>query len=234
MRRVEAGPGALSLLARAFDGSLLAAGARADAAARASAFADLALRHAEPGRSYHTFRHVAEMLTAVRLLVAADRNRARSGGRPYGDVCLAWPDPACVLAVFFHDAVYDTRAGDNEARSGELAVATLTALQCPGSLVGDVDRLVRATRTHASTEPDEAVVNDADLRVLARPAPEYDRYVRRIRREYAWVSPEQWISGRAAVLCSLLENGVYATLWGSRHWESAAHANLSRELAGLR
>ncbi|SBW28796.1 hypothetical protein FDG2_6015 [Candidatus Protofrankia californiensis] len=232
----------LSSLARSFDAALLSAGARADAAQRASVFEDLASRYGEPGRFYHTFRHVSETLAAVRLLVTADwdrhrdHDRDREGGR---DRPGEQADPmsavsACKLAVFFHDAVYDTQTNDNEARSGELAIATLTALGCSRSVAADVDRLVRATATHLSAGPDEAVVNDADLRVLARPAPAYDVYARRVRREYAWVSHERWVSGRAAVLCALLEHRVYATPWASRHWEPMARANLRRELAGLR
>ncbi len=238
----------LSSLARSFDAALLSAGARADAAERASAFENLALRYCEPGRFYHTLRHVSETLAALRLLVTADRDRGReqdrdwAGGRerdggwarPGGADNPTSALPACRLAVFFHDAVYDTRTSDNEARSGELAAATLTALGCPRSVAAGVDRLVRATATHLSTGPDEAVVNDADLRVLARPAPAYDVYARRVRREYAWVSQERWVSGRATVLRTLLDQRVYATPWASRHWEPMARANLRRELASLR
>ncbi|WP_322760598.1 hypothetical protein [Frankia sp. Cr2] len=220
----------LSPLARLFDGALLAAGARVDEAGRAAAFADLARRYCEPGRYYHTFRHISETLTALRPLVAADR----AWDQPTGHAGAMSAVAAGRLAIFFHDAVYDTCAGDNEARSGDLAVGTLTALGCRWSVVRDVDRLVRATRTHVSTEPDEAMVNDADLRVLARPAPAYDVYVRRVRREYGWASSEQWVAGRAAVLRALLDRRVYATPWAYHHWESAARANLRRELADLR
>ncbi len=226
----------LSSLARSFDAALLSAGARADAAQRASAFEDLAFRYCEPGRFYHTLRHVSETLVAMRLLITADwdRNRDHDRDRSGEQANPISVVSSCKLAVFFHDAVYDTRTNDNEARSGELAVATLTALGCSRSVVADVDRLVRATATHLSAGPDEAVVNDADLRVLARPAPAYDVYARRVRREYAWVSHEHWVSGRAAVLRALLEHRVYATPWASRHWEPIARANLRRELASLR
>ncbi|WP_322750057.1 MULTISPECIES: hypothetical protein [unclassified Frankia] len=220
----------LSPLARSFDGALLAVGARADEAGRAAAFADLARRYCESGRYYHTLRHVGETLTALQVLVAADR----AWDQPTGRAGVLSAVAGGRLAIFFHDAVYDTCAGDNEARSGELAVATLTELGCPRSVIRDVDRLVRATGTHVSAEPDEAMINDADLRVLARPAPAYDVYVRRVRREYGWASPEQWVAGRVAVLRALLDCRVYATPWAFHHWEPAARANLRRELADLR
>ncbi len=37
------------------------------------------------------------------------------------------------LAVWFHDAVYDSRAKNNEERSGELATSTLPVLGVPAT-----------------------------------------------------------------------------------------------------
>lgn len=207
-------------LARAFDGALLAAGATADAGDRVAAFVDLALRYREPGRHYHTLRHVAETVAALRLLVATEHETAVAV-------------PACLLAVYYHDVVYETTAPDNELRSAELATEALSALRCRAAVVAAVARLVVATAAHTSAQLDEALVNDADLRVLARPAPVYDHYVRRVRLEYAWVGDADWVHGRSAVLRTLLDGSIYATTWGLRHWESTARSNLGRELAAL-
>jgi predicted metal-dependent HD superfamily phosphohydrolase len=214
--------GVRSPLARAFDGALLAAGVPADGGDRVAAFVDLARRHREPGRHYHTLRHVAEAVAALRLLFAAEHETT-------AEVSV----PACMLAVYFHDAVYETKADDNESRSAELAADVLTRLGCPADVVAAVARLVAATRAHASSAPDEAFVNDADLRVLARPSPVYDHYVRRVRLEYVWVGEADWAIGRAAVIRGLLDGPIYATAWGGRHWEPTARANLRRELSDL-
>jgi predicted metal-dependent HD superfamily phosphohydrolase len=222
--RLDVDTGAIprSVLARAFDGALVAAGARAEAGERVAAFVDLARRYAELGRHFHTLRHVAETVAALRLLLAAER-----------DVAARVSVPSCVLAGYFHDAVYDPGANDNEDRSARLAVDVLRGLGCPLAGCAAVARLVRATAAHVSSAPDEALVNDADLRILARPAPLYDRYARRVRWEYAWVGAAAWTDGRAAVLRRLLDGPVYATAWARRHWEPAARENLRRELAGL-
>lgn len=211
-----------SPLARAFDGALIAAGAGADAGERVAAFVDLARRYGEHGRHYHTLRHVAETTAAFHLLVAADR-----AGAAGIDL------PVCLLAIYFHDAVYDSRARDNESRSAELAAEVLGALGCPARVAAEVGRLVEATAGHRAQAVDEAFVNDADLRVLARPAPSYDRYVRRVRLEYAWVGGDTWAAGRGAVLQHLLDGPIYATAWAHRLWEPAARANLNRELSSL-
>src|SRR3954466_1141667 len=64
----------------------------------------LAAAYSAPARHYHNLEHLAEMFgVADRLALETD-------------------DPGAVrLAVWFHDAVYDPRANDNEARSAELA-----------------------------------------------------------------------------------------------------------------
>ncbi|CAI7976243.1 conserved exported hypothetical protein [Frankia sp. Hr75.2] len=215
-------PAPRSPLARAFDGALVAVGATADPGERVAAFVDLVRRYQEPGRHYHTLRHVAETTAAFHLLIAADRAEA-------AEVRL----PVCLLAVHFHDVVYDSRARDNEQRSAELAAGVLTRLGCQAEAIADVCRLVEATAGHRAVSADEAFVNDADLRVLARPAPAYDRYVRRVRLEYAWVGGGTWASGRGAILRHLLDGEIYATSWARRHWEPAARANLNRELSAL-
>lgn len=214
--------GARSPLARAFDCALAAVGARADTGERVAAFVDLVRRYQEAGRHYHTLRHVAEMTAAFHLLIAADRAAV-----------VDLRVPVCQLAVHFHDAVHDPRADDNERRSAELAAGVLAALGCPADVIADVGRLVLATADHTSTSTDEAFVNDADLRVLARPASAYDRYVRRVRLEYAWVGEGAWGAGRGRLLRRLLDGPIYATQWAGLHWEPTARANLNRELAAL-
>jgi len=58
----------------------------------------LAARHGEPGRAYHTLRHLAEMLA---LLDTALLEGAVQEG-PEADLI--------ELSVFFHDLVYDPKA----------------------------------------------------------------------------------------------------------------------------
>src|SRR5690242_14027091 len=67
---------------------------------------DLARRYSEPHRRYHTLAHVEELLALLRDFELQDRDSVEA-------------------AVWFHDAIYDTRATDNEARSAELAATAL-------------------------------------------------------------------------------------------------------------
>ena len=184
-------------------------------------FADLEERYSHPIRFYHTLAHVAAMLQT-----ANDLERR-----------MAVPDIAAVrLAVWFHDAVYDTRAADNEERSAEYAAAVLGRQSVSEPTLGAVRRLIIATKAHQVTpdDTDGQVMVDADLAILGAPAAEYEGYVHAVRREYAWVSEPDWRTGRSRVLASFLQRPlIYHTPPMRDMREDAARRNLHRELESL-
>jgi predicted metal-dependent HD superfamily phosphohydrolase len=172
-------------------------------------------RWSEPHRRYHDVTHLAAVLSTLDELAASAEVR---------------------LAAWYHDAVYDPRASDNEERSARLAGEELTRLGLGDDRAGEVARLVRVTAGHdpEDGDADGAVLCDADLAVLARPAPEYDRYAAAIREEYAHLPDEAFRAGRAAVLRHLLDlPALYRTPHLRERWEAPARANLRRELDGL-
>ncbi|MCB1151504.1 hypothetical protein KDK88_08125, partial [bacterium] len=142
---------------------------------------DLRRRHAEPQRHYHTWAHVRALLDWL------DRVR--------GDLA----DAAAVeLAVLYHDAVYDPRAMDNEARSADLLLADLAGHVEPARLAR-ARAMILATADHEPVETDDAglandgLANDAahfldmDLSILGAEPAAFDAYEAAIRREYAFV-----------------------------------------------
>ena len=176
--------------------------------------AELLRRYAEPHRHYHDQRHLREVLDAVdRLGHHADELEAVR------------------LAAWFHDAVYDPRADDNEDRSAAMAQASL-----PPQLADEVARLVRLTAQHdpAPGDRDGAVLCDADLAILGADERRYDEYAADVRKEYAHVSEQAFRAGRAAVLRGLLaRERLYRTSTAYELWEEQARANLRRELSAL-
>jgi predicted metal-dependent HD superfamily phosphohydrolase len=192
-------------------------GARDDVAGAGAA---LLARWAEPHRGYHDVAHLAEVLDRVDLLAAeADQ-----------------PD-AVRLAAWFHDAVYDPTATDNEERSAGVAATTLRQLAVEPGLVEEVVRLVRLTTTHEVPDDDRdgAVLCDADLAVLASNEPRYTSYVDGVRHEYAHVDDAAFAAGRAQVLSTLLDRpALFRTSHGRQAWEQRARANLTAELDRLR
>jgi predicted metal-dependent HD superfamily phosphohydrolase len=141
------------------------------------------------------------------------------------------------LAAWYHDAVYDPRAGAgvNEAASASLARRDLEPLaQAPGR-VADVERLVMITATHrpSAGAADEALFCDADLAVLGADPQAYTAYVNGVRTEYDFLTTEEWRVGRAAVLRSLLDRETIYSTPAMHALEATARANLTAELASL-
>ncbi len=166
-------------------------------------------------RGYHDLLHLAEVLEHVDELMAAD-------------------DPtreAVLLAAWFHDAVYDGRA-DDEERSALLAEQTLG----DGPLGDEVARLVRLTGSHRPADDDHAgqVLCDADLGILAAGADRYAAYTAGVRREYAQVPDTDFAAGRAAVLRDLLAKPtLFHTAVARERWEERARDNVTREIDQL-
>jgi predicted metal-dependent HD superfamily phosphohydrolase len=193
-----------------------AVGARGDVA---QAGAELLGRYAEPHRRYHDLAHLDDVLRQVDALAEHAR-----------DVHVVR------MAAWFHDAVYDPTATDNEERSGLLAQTTLSELRVEDGIAADVARLVRGTADHAP-EPgdlDAEVLCDADLAILASGPERYQVYVEAVRAEYGHVDDSAFAAGRAEVLRGLLvRDPMFSTPTGRDRWEAAARANVTAELARL-
>ena len=175
--------------------------------------------YAEPHRRYHTLAHVEALLRWL----AHWQSLAR--------------EPRLIdVAIWFHDAVYDTRRSDNEQRSAELARGELTALGWAASDVERVAALVLATQHHEADANDASawLFLDLDLSVLAQSPAHYAAYGAAIRAEYAWVDEARYREGRSAVLRSFLGRAaIYRTPELHAAWETAARTNLAAELSSL-
>ena len=179
-------------------------------------------RWSEPQRAYHTMDHLGEVLRVIDELEVA--------GEPV-------TDPRVLrLAAWYHDAVYDPRAADNEEASAALARAELPSIGLAPARVERVAALVLVTRDHdPGADPDAKVLCDADLAVLARSPDGYADYAGAVRREYAFVPDDAWRRGRAALLASLLaRDALYTTPTQRSRAEDRARRNLQTELATLR
>lgn len=191
--------------------------------------AELAAAYAAPGRHYHDLRHVEALngLAANCAEEIADRD-------------------AVEAAIWFHDAVYDARRRDNEERSAALAEARLAGRADAGR-IARIAAMIRATAGHAlpgglfsgdladaAARHDCALFLDMDLSILGSPEADFDAYDAAVRREYDWVSDEQWRHGRRAVLAGFLARpAIYLTARFKASHETAARHNLARAIAQL-
>jgi predicted metal-dependent HD superfamily phosphohydrolase len=180
---------------------------------------ELVDRWSRPGRHYHNPDHLLAVLNIVDEF---------AGLAPDAD--------AVRLAAWYHDAVYDPAAGDNEERSAALAETELTGAGVPAGRVAETARLVRLTAGHRVADGDRggALLADADLAILAAAPADYDRYAAAVRREYAHLPDETFRAGRAVVLRALTDlPALYRIVPPRREWEARARANLARELREL-
>lgn len=177
----------------------------------------LLARYAEPHRHYHATQHLQECLGhADRIQALAER-------------------PAEVLiALWFHDAIYDTRRHDNEALSAQWAYQALLDAGGSTDLADRVSALVMVTQHRA--EPgsrDEQVLVDVDLAILGAPPERFAQYEAQIRAEYGWVPAEVFTEKRREVLAGFLARPqIYGTELFNALYEARARDNLLQALQG--
>jgi len=185
--------------------------------------AELVAAYTAPDRHYHDLRHIETLLGLARDCAAeiADRD-------------------AVDAAIWFHDAVYDTRRSDNEERSAALAAERLTGA-ADSDRIARIAAMIRATAGHAMPDfadaaatRDCALFLDMDLAILGSPESDFNAYDAAVRREYDWVTDEQWRVGRRAVLTGFLARpSIYASTRFQASHEAAARRNLARAIARL-
>jgi predicted metal-dependent HD superfamily phosphohydrolase len=181
-------------------------------------FASLAAHYSEPHRAYHNLAHILDCLEQF----APARHLAH--------------DPITVeFAIWYHDAIYDPRAKDNEERSADLAASVIGELGLPVSLKEIVTALILATKKHdASLARDAAVLVDVDLSILGRAPHRFDEYEHQIRQEYDWVPADVFAAGRSAVLETFLARpAIYNTELFRVKYEQPARENLKRSIQRL-
>jgi predicted metal-dependent HD superfamily phosphohydrolase len=183
---------------------------------------DLLRRWGHSSRNYHDKRHLADVLRGIDRLTQ-DESAPGPAQRETRQVA--------ELAGWWHDAVYEGVTGDDEHHSAQLA-SEMLAGTVPASTLFRVQEAIEMTASHEpGDDPAQALLSDADLRVLARPPRSYARYVADVRRDYAHVSDGDFALGRAQVLQTLLATDrLFATRLGHDLWETAARENLTREL----
>jgi predicted metal-dependent HD superfamily phosphohydrolase len=178
---------------------------------------ELQRRYAEPQRHYHTMQHLGECLAWF------EREQA-----------LAEHPGEVALALWFHDAVYDVRAHDNEARSADWARQALRAAGASESAAERVHALVMATRHDAVPEGRDAeLLIDIDLSILGAERERFDEYERQVGIEYGFVPDEVRLPRRRAILQRFLDReAIYATPRMHAQLEARARLNLQRSIAG--
>lgn len=172
----------------------------------------------EPKRHYHDRRHLRECLVHW----AAWRGLAEHPGE-------------VGLAVWYHDAVYDPQAKDNEQRSADWAARVVHEATLGDDVAGRVRALIMAT-CHDATQhgADARLLSDIDLAILGAAPHRFEGYDADVRREYAWVPEPLYRQKRCEVLQQFLQRErIYQTRPAFESLEAQARINLTAAVARL-
>jgi len=171
--------------------------------------------YSEPQRHYHTLQHLEECLAHFDAL----RHLAEH--------------PAEIeLALWFHDAVYDIHAHDNEARSADWASSALLAAGLAPDACRRVHGLVMATCHDAlPASLDAQLLTDIDLAILGAGPERFAEYEAQIRAEYAHVPQALFLDKRRQILRGFLDREhIFQTQPCRERFEAAARRNLAHAI----
>ncbi len=175
----------------------------------------IAQAYGEPQRHYHTLVHIAA--------VVRDGQRVHA---QFDDADVA------LLALFFHDLIYDPARSDNEAQSAE-RMRALLADDVDAGRLSRAERHILATKSHARTgDADTHLVLDIDMAILGAAWTDYLAYAEGVAREYVPVyGLEAYAAGRANLfLTPTLARGPIFLTSAFAGCEGRAQQNLAEEL----
>ena len=174
--------------------------------------------YGEPHRHYHTLNHI------------------RHCQREFDGAAALMTDPDAVeMALWFHDAIYQSGAKDNERRSADL-FRQWSGEHANPVFQQRVDNLIMAT-THREPPDrgDAQFLVDIDLSSFGLPWEVCERDGRLIRAEFAEVADDQYYPGHLRFLRTLQDRSTFfCTEFFQQRYEPVARANLARIIADLR
>lgn len=175
--------------------------------------------YSQKHRKYHNVTHLEDCLAQL------------DGARHLADE----PDEV-EIALWFHDAIYEPYASDNEVKSAEWAWAFLTEQgRSDEERAGRVRDHILATLHDGRAESnDSTLLVDIDLSILGADEDEYRRFEAAVREEYRWVPRFVYRKKRRAILESFLaRQQIYVHDLFRQRLEERARGNLEAAIVAL-
>lgn len=173
----------------------------------------IATAYAEPQRHYHTLTHISDIVGQFERL----RDR------------FAMPE-SVLLALFFHDIVYDPARQDNEAQSAAMLCERLPDID--GAVLNHACFCIWESKGHKATgDADTDLFLDLDMSILGAPWEDYLKYAKGVAREYLPVyGAEAYAAGRPTLFLepTLAHERIFLTEPFAAS-ESQARHNLAAE-----
>jgi len=179
--------------------------------------AELLERYAESERRYHTIDHIDHCLGEF------DRVRDDCGQAD-----------AVELAIWFHDAIYNFPAYENEKLSAAFFMEKSEHL-LDSQFRQDVAALVIATEhISAPEDPDQRILVDVDLSSFGLPWDQFAADGKNIRKELHYLTDEEFYQGQIAFMEALLgRDRIFNTAHFFDAYETKARENVERYLHAL-
>ncbi len=181
-------------------------------------YRELEEQYSHPNRHYHDLRHIGACLKHFDAV----------SGR------LTEPD-AVEMALWFHDAIYEPGADDNERRSAKLFLGCAVG-DADGGFLEVVHNLVLMTEHPSEPQSvDEQFTVDIDLASFGLPWEAFIRLGKLVRNEFPHLSDREFKSEQLQFFEKLANQPqFYFTDFFRSRYEDAAQANLRRRIAQLR
>ncbi|MCH6583732.1 MAG: hypothetical protein IH808_12115 [Proteobacteria bacterium] len=182
----------------------------------ATIYVDLVRRYSEPHRRYHTCDHIAHCLKQFDL--AADLM----------DNC-----DAVEMGLWFHDAIYEPGAADNELESAQLFEEITNDKQ--SLLKQSVYDLIMVTKHPEHPKClDEKFMVDIDLSSFALPWGVFIQDSQAVREEFSHLPDERFFAGHLKFLNSLVRRPTFFfTDFFQTRYEAIARKNIARYMKDL-
>eukprot|EP00834_Sanchytrium_tribonematis_P003304 NODE_123_length_17687_cov_0.732261.p10 type:complete len:219 gc:universal NODE_123_length_17687_cov_0.732261:14834-14178(-) len=173
--------------------------------------------YAESGRYYHTINHVESLLESYKTNILRIKNHV-----------------AVLLAIYFHDLVYNPLSRSNEEDSIIVFQNFAEEVELSEALISLVSIMIRSTIKHFPliVDLDVSLFLDFDLLILAAKKSQYDLYSKQIRLEYSHYSQKDYLKGRTEILEIFLQRErIYFCL---NEYENKARSNIMNEIKMLK
>lgn len=176
--------------------------------------------YTEKNRAYHNLTHINNMLEEAAKFDEKITDKE-----------------VVLLAIWFHDIIYDSMSKTNEKNSAELAKKILSQTNLSPERIQKCYDLILLTvkhQPHETAHLDDKLLVDFDLEILSRDWEAYKIYSEQVRKEY-WMYPAPLFkNGRKKAMGKFLERPtIYQTPFYQEAKEAKARNNIKREMEEL-
>ena len=134
------------------------------------------------------------------------------------------------FTLFYHDIIYDVKKDNNEEQSAIVAQQELSLINIEKKNIKNIMQLINETKIHQTNSKNNAYFLDADLAILGTSNSEYQKYIIKIRKEYAFYTDEVYKKGRKKVLNFFLnKKRIFQTFHFYNKYEKQSRSNLLSE-----